>query len=354
MSCPTRTRSALAVLSAALVSSAISSVAYAAELPPHPALRILIVSDEVNPYGLSNAELTQPGDISVALQVPGSGLNIDAVLEIATDDLATATAALLVPFADPAAYDVLIYFAHRIPNGAGAAQAQAEFVAAVEGFLVAGGGVVSFHHGSFQATGKTAMLDLIGGVATANSWQPIAGQRLINVAPGHFVTTQSVKYTSSLAYADPGRGVAAGNYDAFDNIPDERYPVFDLVPSAEQVEILFASDYNEGGSATHLLGFTHQRTGWLGRVVAYQPGEYQPQALDDPNGNNFQILANAILYSAGLEGPVGIPALGGIELTALAAVVVLAALFLLRPGQPILRVLWLQTRRLRLHARSGR
>jgi hypothetical protein len=34
-------------------------------------------------------------------------------------------------------------------------------------------------------------------------------------------------------------------------------------------------------------------------VVAYQPGEYQPNALDDVDGNNFQILANAIVYAAG-------------------------------------------------------
>ena len=27
-----------------------------------------------------------------------------------------------------------------------------------------------------------------------------------------------------------------------------------------------------------------------------QPGEYQPNALDDLDGNNFQILANAIYY----------------------------------------------------------
>ncbi len=39
----------------------------AADLPPHSPLRILIVSDGVNPHGLPPDELTEPGDISAAL-----------------------------------------------------------------------------------------------------------------------------------------------------------------------------------------------------------------------------------------------------------------------------------------------
>jgi hypothetical protein len=35
-----------------------------ANLPPHGPLRILIVSDEVNPHSLPDEELTQPGSIS--------------------------------------------------------------------------------------------------------------------------------------------------------------------------------------------------------------------------------------------------------------------------------------------------
>jgi len=38
-------------------------------------------------------------------------------------------------------------------------------------------------------------------------------------------------------------------------------------------------------------------------VVDYQPGEYQPNALDDLAGNNFQILANAIVFAAGVLPP---------------------------------------------------
>src|SRR5262245_59313536 len=97
----------------------------AAVLPPHRPLRILIVSDSVNPHGLSSAELTEgldpgPGDIGNTLRRAGTGILLDAaadaVREIPTNEIEQATAALSVPACDAASYDVLIYFAHRIPE----------------------------------------------------------------------------------------------------------------------------------------------------------------------------------------------------------------------------------------------
>ncbi|MCB9378630.1 MAG: hypothetical protein H6511_07680 [Holophagales bacterium] len=274
----------------------------AATLPSHPPLRVLVVSDEVNPHSLPPEQLTQPGDISAALRAACNGLNldpaVDGVREIATDDLALATAALSMPFGDPAAYDVLVYFAHRIPNGAGGALLQEDFVDALEAFLVAGGGVVSFHHGAYFTAGKESVLDRIGGTASgAVPWNTTEGQNVIDVAPGHFVTTNGLVYSGTVAYEDAARGVAADDYPYFNNTPDERYPSFEINAGAGDVELLFASDYDEGGT-THVLGFTHHRPGWAGVVVAYQPGEYQPNALDDLDGDNFQILANAILWSS--------------------------------------------------------
>lgn len=284
----------------------------AADLPPHGPLRILVVSDEVNPHSLLPPELTQPGDISAALGAMDSGLNIDpaadGLVEHHTSSLASATAALAVPFGSASAYDVLVYFAHRDPVGD--TGEQAAFVAATEAFLVAGGGVVSFHHGSYGGPGKAAMMELIGATATGDvPWNTVEGQNVINVSPGHFVTSHEVEYPGSLAYADPAHGVAAGVYPSFTNIPDERYPEFAVNPTAGNLEVLFGSDYDDHGT-THLLGFTHRMPGWLGVVVAYQPGEYQPNALDDRDGNGFQILANAIVYAAG-QAPSAVPALTG-------------------------------------------
>ncbi len=119
---------------------------------------------------------------------------------------------------------------------------------------------------------------------------------------GKVITTNGVEYSGTVAYSDVPRGVPAATYSFFNNTPDERYPNFQINPTAGAIQMLFASDYVEGGS-THVLGFTHRRPEWAGVVVAYQPAEYQPNALDDKDGNNFQILANAIVY-AGSRGDV--------------------------------------------------
>ncbi len=307
---PSRTLKRLIPVWACLGAALVANLATAADLPPHLPLRILIVSDEVNPHALSDADLTQPGDLSTALLAADSGLNIDpspdGVLEIATDDLGLATTALSVPNGDPAAFDVVVYFAHRIPGGPTGQAIQNAFDAAIESFLINGGGLVAFHHGMYFTAGKQGIQDIIGVTADGSvPWNVVEGQNVIDVAPGHFVTTNSIETSQSVSYADPARGVSAGSYDFFSNIPDERYISLEINPGAETLIPLFASNYSQNGT-THLLGFTHQRAHWDGIVVGYQPGEYQPSALDDRAGNNFQILANAILYASGFAVGTGV------------------------------------------------
>lgn len=315
----------------------LAGAASAASLPPHGPLRILVVSDEVNPHSLSDAELTQPGDISAALAMPGSGLVIDpasdGLVEIPRSTLPLATAALSVSPTDPAAYDVLIYFAHRAPSGGTGTQEQADFVAAVTQFLVDGGGVVSFHHGSYLGSGKAGIQEVIGATATGSvPYNTVVGQTVINVAPGHFVTTNGMSYAGTTSYQDVALGVPLANYDSFQNVPDERYPQFVVNPTAGEFEVLFASDYDQNGTQ-HLLGFTHRRPEWAGVVVGYQPGEYQPNALDDLSGNNFQVLANAIVYASG-QAAAPVPAGDWFVRGGLVILMLLASLPALRRGRP--------------------
>lgn len=279
----------------------LSITAYSADLPAHGPLRILIVSDQVNPHNLSNNELTQPGDLLNALSNSGNGLNIDTVVEIPTNDIHLATALLSLSSSDPDSYDVLIYFAHRIPNDDTPQQNQSDqdnFTNAVESFLQDGGGVIAFHHGLYYTSGKEGILSILGATATGGvPWDTTDGQNVINVDPQHFITSNEVEYPSQVSYADVANGVTSGNYSYFNNTPDERYPNFSINNDAEDVNVLLASDYNQNG-ITHVLGFTHKRSTWNNEVFAYQPGEYQPNALDDLNGNNFQILANAVYFLA--------------------------------------------------------
>ena len=163
------------------------------------------------------------------------------------------------------------------------------------------------HHGCYTATGKEAILQLVGVTASGIAWDRTAGQRIFNVAPGHFVTTNGLTYPGSAALT-AGGGVPAGTFGYFDNIPDERYPTTTLLTQpGEARTVLFAS--NTGG--TRVLGYALERTGWTGRVVFFQPGEYQPNALDDLAGRDFQILANAIVYAVRQEPSSGTSGGGG-------------------------------------------
>jgi hypothetical protein len=278
----------------------IGNNASAATLPAHDPLAIVVVGDEVNPNGLTDAELTQPADVGAAIEAAGSGIDaasVDVVDSACIDD---AVAAL-----DADTVDVLVYFAHRGASTCAGGDGQAGLDAAVEGFLRRGGGVVVFHHGIYSDGAKTNMLRLFGGSANAIAWDTSAGQDVINVAPSHFVTSNEVAYGAMKAF--DGLGVAAGDYGFFNNTPDERYPGLSLIEVAGETRtVLFASDYQ----GPQILGYDLHRADWMGHVVVYQPGEYQPNALDDVGGNNFQILANAIYYVATTHEEGGDPTTG--------------------------------------------
>ena len=106
--------------------------------------------------------------------------------------------------------------------------------------------------------------------------------------------------SNGLTYPEQGtfggvNGVAAGPYPYFVNLPDELYADTALNSVAGETRTpLFASD----SLGDRLLGYALTRQGWTGRVVAYQPAEYQPNALDDHDGPNYQILMNALYFAA--------------------------------------------------------
>ena len=306
----------------------VATVAGAATLPPHDPLRILVVSDFVNPWSLPAASLTEgsgsnlgPGkDVSLTLLRAGTGLALDtsqgtAVLEVSTDEIGGGTAndptpMLLRPQSDPASFDALVYFSHRIPGAADGATRQEAFVAAMEQFLRGGGGVLVFHHGNYNFTGKESVLTLIGARSSGVEWNtstapgcaypPTApgGQPVLNVAAGHFVTTNGLTYPGSCTYADAANGVPSATYPYFQNFNDERYPAFTRTAALTEWRALFASNYVNNGTQ-HVLGFVRTKSDWVGSLVAYQPGEYQPNILDDLAGPNFQVISNALVWTPG-------------------------------------------------------
>lgn len=271
----------------------LASEANAAVLPEHGPLSIVVVSDEVNPNNLPDDLLTQPGDIVAAIGNPQSGINVGRLIDVSSDCIDDATAAL------EDGVDVLVYFAHRSATACSGQSGQVAFTNAVEQHLEKGGGVVVFHHGIYAWGGKEAILQLLGGVATEIVWQTTEGQNVIAVGGDHFVTSTGIAYPEQRQIAAQA-GVPAGSYPSFNNTPDERYPGLRLQTEAgEERTILFVSDY----AGTQILGYDLRRPTWAGHVVQYQPGEYQPNALA-LDGPNFQILANAIFYVGTTQEPV--------------------------------------------------
>ncbi len=257
----------------------------AASLPGHEPLNITIVGDEVNPHNLSDAELTQPADLEAALRAADSGLTVGSLVAVNSNCVDDGLAAMPDT-------DVLIYFAHRSASDCAGGDAQPQLTAATEALLRSGGGVVVFHHGLYTANGKDAILELLGGEADSIAWRE-EGRPVIAVSSDHFVTTHEVEYTDEVAFENANLGVPAADYPSYRDTPAESYPATRLrLTGDEDIEILFVSDTGQ----PELLGYDLRRPGWSGHTVFFQPGEYQPNAVDDRDGNAFQILANAIYY----------------------------------------------------------
>lgn len=270
-----------------------SQVAVGATLPAHAPMDILIVADEVNPHRLEAAQLTQPEDLAPALTAADSGLHIGRMETVNSQCLDTALDWLQAADAP----DVVLYFAHRGAHACDGSDVQPAFTDLIAAALAQGTSLVVLHHGlyvDFTNRGvKQALLNLIGAQSDSIAWNTTEGQRVINVSGGHFIASNGLDYEGEHRFAG-GAGIADGVYPAFTNVPDELYEITTLnVTDGEMRTPLFVSD----SGTPRTLGYVLQRPGWRGRVVAYQPGEYQPAALDDRSGNNFQILANALWYA---------------------------------------------------------
>lgn len=283
-------------ITALLLATAIAGIGNlsAATLPTHTPFSLLIVADEVNPHRLADADITQPKDLQPALTETDSPLKLASANTVSSqcvDDALTALKSSAPP-------KVVLYFAHRAAKHCDGTDAQAEFTQLIRQGLQQGLGVVVLHHGLyvdiFSRGAKDELLALLGAMTNSIAWDTQAGQRVYNVGGSHFVSSNGLRYSQQAQFIGTA-GVAAGVYPYFVNVPDELYSDTKLVEEAgESRTPLFASD----SQGERLLGYVLQRQGWQGRVIAYQPAEYQPNALDDHNGPNYQILVNAIYFAA--------------------------------------------------------
>jgi len=275
----------VALLIAGFTSMSPASVG-AATLPEHTPFRLLVVADEVNPWELSDEALTQPIDVEVALSDSASGLLVETIVSVDSQCVDEAFGVI------DGGVDVIVYFAHLPAIACDGTVVQDQLTEQFAAHLERGGGIVVFHHGIYVARGKASVLQLLGGNAGGVEFGE-DGQDVINVAPGHFVTTNGLTYAMEREFESSSLGIPLGMYGVFANSPDERYSQYELTTvEGERREILFV---NARGQP---IAYDLTRPGWRGRVITYQPGEYQPNAIDDRDGSNFQVLANAIYYAA--------------------------------------------------------
>jgi hypothetical protein len=193
--------------------------------------------------------------------------------------------------------DVVLYFAHRAALSCDGENAQPALTRLLEEGLKSGLGIVVLHHGLYvdfiNRGAKAELLHLLGAESDSIEWNTETGQRVINVAGEHFITSNGVIYEEEATFTG-STDINAGTYPAFSNLPDELYEITRLHEVVGETRTsLFASDSGD----ERILGYVLQRNGWSGRVVAYQPGEYQPNALDNRDGPNFQILVNALYFT---------------------------------------------------------
>jgi len=277
-----------------LVTVLASGLLAAAILPEHAPLSILIIADEVNPHRLSDAELTQPQDLAPALTAANSPLHTSEVVTV-NSQCADEAQRLLAGTETP---DVVLYFAHRAALNCDGTDAQAELTALLDKGLHSGLGIVVLHHGLyvdiFKRGAKDDLLRLIGAQTNSINWDTTSGQRVFNVGGSHFVSSNGLTYPQRGQFAGMNK-VNAGNFPYFVNLPDELYADTQLLEEAGETRTpLFASD----SLGNRLLGYALTRPGWTFLFFSYQPAEYQPNALDDHDGPNYQILMNALYFAA--------------------------------------------------------
>jgi len=165
-----------------------------------------------------------------------------------------------------------------------------------------GGRLVILHHGIASARRNNPdWLDLTGirilpADAPAGPWRVIHNttHTVVNLAPGHFITTHNVTYDRHTAYLSSDQPAVEATFPAFD-LPD--------------TEVFLNQHFSDGRTKTVLFGFRctdpqtgrtfmQDRAGWLkpvgtGWVFYYQPGH---KAEDFQHPAYLQILFNTLIW----------------------------------------------------------
>ena len=235
-----------------------------------PAPRVLIVADDWKPMDVLGAFLQARGGCTV----------VKASQNDLPDDLSA--------FAG-----VFMYLHNRMHE-----PCERALVSYAEG----GGRLIILHHGIASARRQNPAWLRLTGIAIpprnhpTHPWRVIAEttHTLVNLAPGHYITTHGVTYDREVPYTSPDIPARRG-----------RFPALDL----EKTEVFLNQQFTDGTAKTVLFGFKctdpktgqvimQDRSGWLkpaarGWVFYFQPGHC---VSDFADANYAQIVLNALTW----------------------------------------------------------
>jgi hypothetical protein len=134
------------------------------------------------------------------------------------------------------------------------------------------------------------------------AWRDPISQTIVNLNPGHYITSHDVAWPERIAYRSSGLAAAAGAAPG----PEREYPAFTL----KETEAYMNVEFTDGTEKTLLLGFRYlddrngalfmqDRSGWLkpsgqGWIVYLQMGHFA-QEFEHPVV--AQLVLNAVTWT---------------------------------------------------------
>jgi hypothetical protein len=166
---------------------------------------------------------------------------------------------------------------------------------ALIGYARRGGSLFVLHHGIASAKLENPEwleflgIELFPGDHDRYSWGVIhhATHTMVNLNPGHFITTNGIRYEKETLFHSEFEPIFQGTFPAFDLSDTEIF--LNQIPKDEQIEVLFGVTDGKGSIMQPTSGW-YRETG-KGRVFYYQAGH---SVEDYGNPNFIRVLLNTL------------------------------------------------------------
>lgn len=200
----------------------------------------------------------------------------------------------LPPFRSFTAFDAGFMYFHRTMN--------AELERGLVDYVHHGGRLVALHHGLASAkVHNPAWMELAGlhiepRDARCHPWRVISGVThwLVNLCPGHYITTHYVEYDRSVRYTSSDAPSLPGMFPALE-LPHTEVFVNQHFTGGRSRTVLFGSMCRDPDSGAMIM---QDRGGWLrpagaGVLIYLQPGH---APADFAHAGFLQVLSNCLTW----------------------------------------------------------